>query len=57
MDGHMGAPFHCYRLVWATLKTIASSNILDLRNFLTYRFAAEPPSYFDTNRKLMKRLF
>jgi hypothetical protein len=39
----------------ATLKTIASSDILDLRNFLSYRFAAEPPCYFGTNRKLMKR--
>ncbi len=46
-----------YCLVWATLKTIASSNILDLWNFLTYCFATKPPSYFGTNRKLMKRPF
>ncbi len=44
-----------YRLVWAMLKTIASSDILDLWNFLSYHFAAEPPCYFGTNRKLMKR--
>ncbi len=46
-----------YRLVWATLKTDASSAILDLKFFLLYRFAAEPPCYFGTNRKLMKRPF
>ncbi len=44
-----------YRLVWATLKTIASSAILDLWKFLSYRFTGEPPCYFGINRKLMKR--
>ncbi len=47
--------FFCYRLVWATLKTIASSNNLDLWKFLSYCFAAELPCYFGTIRKLMKR--
>ena len=46
-----------YRLVWATLKTIASSAILDLEKFLSYPFTANPPCYFSTNRKLMKRPF
>jgi hypothetical protein len=52
---HLGRPEY-HRLVWATLKTDASSSaILDRWNFLSYCFAAEPPYYFGTNRKLMKR--
>ncbi len=46
-----------YRLVWATLKSIASSAILDLWKFLSYRFTIKPPCYFGINRKLMKRPF
>ncbi len=46
-----------YCLVWAMLKTIASSAILDLWKFLTYRFTVELPCYFSINRKLMKRPF
>ncbi len=34
---------NCYRLVWAMLKTIASSNILDLWNFLSYRLQQNHP--------------
>ena len=33
----------CYRLGWATLKTIASSAILDLWKFLSYRFTLNHP--------------
>ncbi len=46
-----------YRLVWAMLKTIASSTILDLWKFLSYHFTMKPPCYFGINRKLMKRPF
>ncbi len=48
---------HEYRLVWATLKTIASSAILDLWKFSSYRFTVQLPCYFGINRKLMKRPF
>jgi hypothetical protein len=43
-----------YRLVWATLKTIASSASL---KFLSYRFTVKLPCYFGINRKLIKRPF
>ncbi len=52
-----GVCVHPYRLVWATLKTIASSAILDLWKFLSYPFTVKPPYYFGINRKLMKRPF
>ncbi len=55
--GHMAAALNSYRLVWATLKSIASSAILDLWKILSYRFTVEPPCYFGINRKLMKRPF
>ena len=45
-----------YRLVWATLKTDASSAILDLK-FFSYCLTWEPPCYFGINRKLMKKPF
>jgi hypothetical protein len=59
----LGAPLRLssweqtYRLVWATLTTIASSAILDLWKFLSYHFTVKLPCYFGINRKLIKRPF
>ena len=46
-----------YGLFWAEPKTIATSAILYLIKFVSYHFTVEPPCFYGTNRKLLKRAF